>query len=277
MNLKKLFLYELVAGIVLTCAVLLVIICTPDIILKNINIIFVFPAIFIIYMKILYGANESWKEQDLLFIKKTWVVTGIIWILFLLADCFFEPTSPHRGHLSYFPIFFVLMGPALLLIHSVIGLFLLKHRTNGSGRVYKAFENALPEPEGFLIVNHTSFMETIFFGSSVFAISYYAGSYQAIRILILLPLLYLPFSFTIYFENVRKKKQRKMDEMEKFILFKTTSYSAVITLFFLAALYEIKDLSFLGNFINEAWGILIISGFFIIWGITGSAILAKRT
>jgi hypothetical protein len=195
----------------------------------------------------------------------------------MIASFFLETKASNRGHFSYFLIFFVFMGPAFLLFRSSIGLFLLKRRSNESDRVYEAFENAVPNPEGFFIVNHASFIEAISFGLGIFAVSYFSGSYQAIRILILWPLVCIPFFFSIYFENVRKKKHRKMDEMEKFILFKTTSYSAVITLFFLAALYEIKDLSFLGNFINEAWGILIISGFFIIWGITGSAILAKRT
>jgi hypothetical protein len=276
MNLKKLFLYELASGIVLTCAVLLVIIYTPDIILNNINIIIVFPTVFAIYLQILYGKKRWWKEGDLLLFKKTWRVAGIIVMIFLVGSYFFELKAPSRGHLSYFLMFFVFFGPVFLLVRSGIGLFLLKHKSNNSDRIYEVFESAVPNPEGFLIVNHASFMETILFGASVFAISYYAGSYQAIRILILWPLVCIPFFFSIYFENVRKKKQRKMDEMEKFILFKTTSYSAVITLFFLAALYEIKDLSFLGNFINEAWGILIISGFFIIWGITGSVILAKK-
>jgi hypothetical protein len=79
---------------------------------------------------------------------------------------------------------------------------------------------------------------------------------------------FLIFPIQYYF-SIKHNKKRRLDEREKMLLYKTISIAASICVVLTALLFEIKNNHLFGLLVNDIWGIVLVPGFFIFWGIAG--------
>jgi len=277
MNLRKMFLYKLLFGFFLLIATF-VLYLFPGLVEKNVHFLLV-PA-FANIVNIFFITKL--KEQDpdnVVFFQRTAKATGMIFIPFLIILMFvWNAMNTNISSVTLF-LCFSLLITSTFIIHALLGVYLLKHNKTSitKSKAYEIFDLVITNPDTFIIINYGFFFETIFGGLFILSISFGAASFANLRIILAIPLLVLIVFPLQYFINVKNKKQNKMDEREKSILYKITSYSFFIYLFFVFALYAFNN-SFIQNIkISEGWGALLVSAAFIIWGFVGLIILKRES
>jgi hypothetical protein len=275
MNLKKLFVYELILGLALTALIILSYLFYPELV-RNTGIYVFITILLWVYIATIHVRHKNKSEKEVRIYNRatkiSGIAAGVVAFLFIMNLNNFE--NLHFGH-SWFYGFIIILA----LSRSISGLLLLKSGSSAEDKtVAKEIADLPPEtPVTFLIINNTLFSLILLAGFILFAICiFWLKSGSGVLDTLVMPAILVVYIIIVCFSKAVFHKQRILDEREKHIIFKITSIAALLLVIALMLLFTLKDFSLFGYQINAIWGLILVPLCMVLWGLTGLLILTKE-
>lgn len=274
MKLKKLFIIEFVVGVMYSIFLLISYFFFPGLAGNSIvfNLIYLF---FLLYSSAIGQGNKLLSGiEKVLFIKA--VKIGACISLLFLFFCLMNIKNINHANAAYI---FSTVVAIFFLLRSSSGLILLKRQRTPEDiiSIADSADQQDDPPAKFLIINRTLFSSILIGGIIILVIEllFLKQGSNAVETLAIPACLIGYIVFTFFTRHIFSKKT-VLDEREKYLIFKITSFASFLFLIFCLVLFAIKDYVLFSYLINAMWGLLLVPLFMVLWGSLGLIVLARE-
>ena len=274
MNLKKIFYYEQVSGLLLLgFPILCYFVIISETILYTADVLFIL--FFLIAVNFFQGRKQNHAEEKWEVINIAWAISGVIAAALLgLEFIYGDKLRTYSGE-SIKQYLTISIIPLWLIFHSIAGLILLS--SGWAEKSISDFRKSIIEfynSDSYVPINKSFFVLIILIGIFFIGFDYY--QFLINRLLtIVIPLVMIVQVYD-YKSKVKNKQKRKFDEQERSLLYKTISIATYFFIILLSIVYMVGKDKLFGHTINEMWGMFIFPLFFILWGVIGLVMLKKE-
>lgn len=279
MNLKKLFWFELITGIVLSILPIIAFLSQLEFLKTRESNLFILSLFAVarstIYNKSIQKNVREWGELKKVGIG-TLIIIGVFVLIHLVNKQYFNLILGNFVG-QYWAFYFLSL---FLLIHSTLGFITIKRNplnTDESDK-NKQTDDDTKKPEYLTILNYNSLFLIIICGIGIFAFCLLGASEKGSSLseALMAPGYLIIVLSLVTFINSKIHNMRILDERERFIIFKITSVAAFLGVITLLILFAFRSTNIFGFFINDIWGLAIVPIGMVLWGITGFFVLAKE-